>query len=256
MDKKSDNSKNHDWLLIIIGLIVLIFFFYSYQSIIKTESLNLTLRKEHFVRAITALAQPDLSDRETNQYILSKMLETIQMAFLATIFSALLASLFTRISMRPSSNISKGLKLILQLLLAAVRSVHPLVTVIFIVILTGIGAESGVLALTIFSTAVLTEKFSEFAQGNMSISWPLLFKEIFPSLTFKHFSSNLLIASILGFMGAGGIGFFLQQHINLLDFHRASTGILACILVIGSFDLLGRANWRRIIKGLVPQVLE
>lgn len=256
METKTDNSKNRTWLYIIIGLAVLVFFVYSYQSIMKTESIYLTSRKGQLIRVLTALAQPDLSDSETNQYLSLKMLETIQMAFLATIISAIPASLLTFISARPSSSLGRGLKIILQLILAAVRSIHPLVTVIFVIILTGIRAKSGVIALTIFSTAVLTMNYTEFAQENISISWPLLFKKFFPSLTFKHFPSNLLISSILGFMGGGGIGFFLQQNINLLDYHRASMGILICIIIIGGFDLIGRANWRATIKHRLPQVEE
>jgi ABC-type phosphate/phosphonate transport system permease subunit len=57
---------------------------------------------------------------------------------------------------------------------------------------------------------------------------------------------NILIASVLGLMGGGGIGFLLVQDINLLDYGNASVAILACIIVIGSFDLLSRAVWRKI----------
>ncbi len=185
-----------------------------------------------------------------------KILETFQVAFLATLMSAVITSPLTFFSARPSSNWGRGLNFILQPFLAAVRAVHPLISVIFIIVLTGIRAKSGVLALTIFSTAVLYEKYTEFAQENMSFSWPLLFKGFFPSLTFKCFPYNILIASVLGFMGGGGIGFFLQQSIMILDYHNASTAILACIIVIGGFDLIGRANWRRVQKGRLPSVKE
>jgi len=256
MESKHNSPKTRTWLNIIIALAVLVFFVYSYQSIMNTESNYLTQRKDHLVRVLKALAQPELSDSETNQYLSLKMLETIQMAFLATIFGAVPASLLAFMSARPSSSIGRGFEKILSLILAAVRSIHPLVTVIFVIILTGIRAKSGVIALTIFSMAVLTVKYSEFAQENNSISWPILFKKFFPSLTLKHFPSNLLISSILGFMGGGGIGFFLQQHINLMDYRRASPGILLCIIVIGGFDLLGRANWRATIRQQLPQVEE
>jgi phosphonate transport system permease protein len=166
------------------------------------------------------------------------MFETFQISLLATFISSIIASLLTFFSARPTSIWGQVLKSIFQLVLATVRSIHPLISVIFIIVFTGINPKSGVLALTIYSTAVFTRVFSEYAQEHMSISWSRMFKFVFPGLTIKYLPSNILIASVLGFMGGGGIGFYLQQSINLLDYHNVSTGILACIIFIGGLDLI------------------
>ena len=78
--------------------------------------------------------------------------------------------------------------------------------------------------------------------------WKILFKVYFLGLAFKQLPVNILIATILGAVGAGGIGFILQQNINLLRYHDASTAIIACIIAIGSIDLISRAVWRQIPK--------
>jgi phosphonate transport system permease protein len=136
----------------------------------------------------------------------------------------------------------------LQPILSIVRSVHPLIITIPAIIVVGIGPTAGVLALTLFSTAALIGVFSEYTQQHTSLNWSLLFKAHFPSLAFKHLPINILIATILGFMGGGGIGFLLQQNLNLLNYGDASVAIVACIIVIGGIDLISRAIWRKIQK--------
>ena len=58
----------------------------------------------------------------------------------------------------------------------------------------------------------------------------------------------MLIASIIGINGGGGIGYPLEQLIGVLKFRNASVAILACIITIGSVDLLAHAVWRKIQK--------
>ena len=222
----------------------------------KIETIALPQRKVHIVRVLTALSKPNISNSETNRLVAIKMIETFQIAFLATTISALLASLLTFISARPSSIWGRVFNYILQPILAVVRAVHPLITCMFIILLAGIGSKSGVLALTVYSTAVLIGEFSEYAQGHMSLNWPLLFKVFFPGLTFKYLSVNFLIASVLGLIGGGGIGLSLIQSILLLDYHNAGTAILACIIAIGGLHLISRAVWFRVQKYNLPELIE
>ena len=104
------------------------------------------------------------------------------------------------------------------------------------VVFAGIGPTTGVLALTIFSAAVLIGNFSDYAMEHRPINWITLSKKYFPALTFKHLPVNILIATILGYVGGGGIGFLLFQQFNLLDYQAASATLLAIIVVIGSID--------------------
>jgi len=177
------------------------------------------------------------------------MWETIQMAFLATAMSAILAIAFTFLSARASSPWGRAFKFLLQPVLAAIRSVHPLITVIPVIILVGIGPTAGVLALTFFTTAILISDFSDYAHQQTSLNWTTLLKIHFPGLAFRRFPITIAIATVIGFMGAGGVGFFLQLWINLLNYHDASVALIAIIISIGSLDLLSRAVWQKIQKG-------
>lgn len=246
MDRQKESTKFKNGIKILFWLVFLAFFVYSFQTIMDFEHIAHPRRQESVIRILTALSKPDFSDDENNRRVAAQMWETIQIAFLATTIGAVLAIPFTFFTARPSSFLGRGFNILLQPILSAVRAVHPLIITIPAIVLVGIGPTAGVLALTLFSTAVLIGNFSEYAQQHISLSWNTLFKVHYPGLALKHLPINILIATVLGFMGGGGVGFLLQQHINLLNYGDASVAILACIIVIGSIDLLSRAIWRKI----------
>ena len=246
MDKQKDVTKIKNGIMILFWLIFLAFFIYSFQTIIDFEGITNPRRQESIIRVFTALSKPNFLEGETSRQVAEKMWETIQIAFLATTISAIIAIPFAFFSARPSSFWGHGFNILLQPVLSAVRAVHPLIISIPAIVFAGIGPTAGVLALTLFSTAVLIGNYSEYAQQHTSLNWGILFKVHFPGLAFKHLPVNILIATVLGFTGGGGIGFLLMQHLNLLYYGDASVAILACIIVIGSIDLLSRAVWRKI----------
>ncbi len=233
---------------ILFRIVFVVFFVASFWSIVDLDGLNSPRRWETVIRIFTALSQPNFSDPETVQVVLSKILETFEMGFLATTIGAVLATPFTYLTARSSSPWGKGFRILLEPVLLIVRSIHPLVGVIFAVTITGLGPAAGVLAIAIYSTAVLIGIFSEYAQEYRSLRWAELIKVYFPGLAFKHMPVNLLIATVIGFTGGGGIGFILQQKINLLNYRDASVVLIACIVMIGSIDLASRAVWRKILK--------
>jgi phosphonate transport system permease protein len=172
------------------------------------------------------------------------MWETIKIAFLATSISAIFAIPFTFFSARASSCWGRGFNILLQPILAAVRSVHPLIIVAPIaIVLAWIGPTAGVLALTLFSNCSVYCKLFRIAQQHTSLSWSVLLQVYFPGLAFRHFPINILIATVLGFLGGGGIGFSLQQDLSLLNYSDAGVAILAIIIASGSLDLLSRIVW-------------
>ena len=246
MDKYTESTKMRNGIKILFWLIFFAFFIYSFQNIMDFEEISNSRRQESFIRVLTALSKPNFLEGETSREVAEKMWETVQIAFLATTISAILAIPFTFFSARPSSFLGHGFNFLLQPFLSAVRAIHPLIFTIPAIILVGIGATAGVLALTLFSTAVLIGSYSEYAQQHKSLSWGILFKIYFPGLALKYLPINILIATVLGFMGGGGIGFLLQLNLNLLNYGDASVALLTCIIVIGSIDLLSRAIWRKI----------
>ena len=46
------------------------------------------------------------------------------------------------------------------------------------------------------------------------------------------------MSTIIGFVGGGGIGFLLQQWINLLQYNQAGTALLAIAVVVTILDMV------------------
>ncbi|HEY9710369.1 MAG TPA: hypothetical protein V6D48_19335 [Oculatellaceae cyanobacterium] len=245
---QKDIVRVKDGIQILFWLGFLSFFIYSFLTIMNFEDIAHPRRQESVIRILTALSQPNFIEGETSRQVVVKMWETIQMGFLATTISTVFAIPLTFFSARQSSFWGRGFNILLQPILSVVRALHPLIITMFTIVLAGIGPTAGVLALTFYSTAIFIGNFSEYAQQHTSLNWPTLFRVHFPGLALKHLPVNILIATILGFMGGGGIGFLLIQNINLLNYRDASVALVACIIAIGSIDLFSRAVWRNIQK--------
>ncbi len=145
------------------------------------------------------------------------------------------------------------------------RSIEPLIMVIVFAVWVGIGPFAGVLALSLHTTAALAKLFSE--QVESILSGPLeavratgatkiqtvvyaVIPQIVPpyiSFTMYRWDTNVRMSTIIGFAGGGGIGFLLQQNINLLNYRAASAQMLAIAIVVASMDYLSSQMRERVI---------
>jgi phosphonate transport system permease protein len=144
------------------------------------------------------------------------------------------------------------------------RSIEPLVMAILFVVWVGIGPFAGVLALGVHSIAALGKFFYEqiesidtgsveaiTAAGAKPIQvvvFSVLPQVIFPFLAFSFYrwTSNVGMSTIIGFVGGGGIGFLLQQWINLFLYNEAETALLAIAIVFITLDTLSAKIRKRI----------
>ncbi len=136
------------------------------------------------------------------------------------------------------------------------RSVEPLIMVIVFVVWVGIGPFAGSLALALHTTAALAKLYSEQVE-NIS-EGPLeavratgatrlqtvvyaVAPQIVPpyiSFTMYRWDINVRMSTIIGFAGGGGIGFVLQQNINLVQYRAAAVQMLAIAIVVASMDYI------------------
>ena len=144
------------------------------------------------------------------------------------------------------------------------RSIEPLVMAILFVVWVGIGPFAGVLALGVHSIAALGKLFYEqiesidtgsveaiTAAGAKPIQvvvFGVLPQVILPflALSFYRWTSNVGMSTIIGFVGGGGIGFLLQQWINLFHYNEAGTALLAIAIVLITLDTLSAKIRKRI----------
>jgi phosphonate transport system permease protein len=154
---------------------------------------------------------------------------------------------------------------IMRTILNATRSVEPLVMVIVFVAWVGIGPFAGALALALHTIAALSKLYSEQVESIMpgpleaiqatganrlqTIVYAVVPQIIPPyiSFTMYRWDINVRMSTIIGFAGGGGIGFLLQQNINLLDYRAASMQMLAIAIVVASMDYLSSTLRERFV---------
>ena len=136
------------------------------------------------------------------------------------------------------------------------RAIEPLIMVIVFAVWVGIGPFAGVLALTLHSVAALGKLYSEQAESILpgpieavtatganrlqTIVYGVIPQIIPPYIAFTiyRWDINVRLSTIIGFGGGGGIGFVLQQNINLLRYRQASVMMIAIALVVATLDFV------------------
>ena len=210
---------------------------------------------------------PDFSDFPL---ILDSLGETFQIAIVST-FIAVNLSLI--IALAASRNISPiWLVQLTRMFLNITRTLPSLIWAFLFVIFFGPTPIAGVCALTFYSLGYLGKFFSEsfesmdikVARGLKLIGanpiqaflyglWPNVKAQVW-SHSLWMLKYNIRSASIIGLVGAGGIGMELNKAMEMASGFQKVTTILICILVIVIFlDLLGQAIRRWITQKINPK---
>ena len=211
------------------------------------------------VKAVITWPEGPLQASETLLLTIEKMVETLFLALMATTFAILIA---IPLSLLASRNLMMGnflgtlIYYSVRTTLNLLRSIEPLVMAILFVVWVGIGPFAGVLALGVHSIAALVKLFSEQiesidtgpveaitavgANPIQVVVFGVLPQVILPflALSFYRWDINVRMSTIIGFVGGGGIGFLLQQWINLLQYNEAGTALLAIAIVVITLDTL------------------
>ena len=155
-----------------------------------------------------------------------------------------------------SLNVGLAIYTVTRTILNALRSVEALIMVIVFAVWVGIGPFAGVLALGLHTVAALAKLYSEQVEGiadgpleaviatganRLQMIIFAVVPQIVPpyiSFTMYRWDINVRMSTIIGFAGGGGIGFLLQQNINLLNYRAASAQIIAIAVVVSLMDYL------------------
>jgi phosphonate transport system permease protein len=178
--------------------------------------------------------------------------ETIQIAVVGTAVAALLALPLGFAAARNAA--PRWLFYWARSLLNAFRAVDTLVYALFFVAAVGLGPFPGVLAVMVYTATVLAKLYSEAieaiepgpveavrATGATTLQvlrWGVLPQLVpqFLSFTLYRFETNIRAAAVLGFVGAGGIGFYIQTYLRLLNYPAAATVLLVLIVLVMIVD--------------------
>ena len=180
--------------------------------------------------------------------------ETLKIAFVSTGFGCVislpLATLASRNLYRDSIAIP------FRFLLAAMRTLPSIIWAIFFVILVGLGPVSGVLAMTFYTIGYLGKLQYETIEGlsndpldaakamglnNSEIIQRVVIPETANNLIsqlFFMFEYNVRHGSVIGIVGAGGIGYYISTYLKFLQYDKVIALLLILFVVVVFIDLI------------------
>lgn len=196
---------------------------------------------------------------------LKLLFETFNMALLATLIGSSLALLLSFLAAKntaPNSFIYFTTRRVLEFF----RGVPEIIFAILFVWALGIGPIAGIIAMTLHTTGSLGKLFSEVHEnsdirprealkasgGNWLSEMKFgLLPQVLPNLIsyiLLRFEINIRASTILGFVGAGGIGQELYLVINFNYYEEVSAIILLIIFTVISIDLLSGYLRKNVIE--------
>ncbi len=210
----------------------------------------ITDSSKYFGDILSRMLPPDFSN--LNQLIYA-MFETIEIAFLGTFIAIVLSiplGLFSARNLAPNYFVY----IICKTIVIFFRAIPEFIIAMILVIAIGFGAMPGVLALGLHTMGFLAKFYAEDiehinkgpidalkssgATKSQIISFGVI-PQILPSFVANNLyilDRNVRMATMLGIVGAGGIGYELQSSFRMFEYERVSAIIILIFVTIFLID--------------------
>jgi len=203
---------------------------------------------------------PDFGDW---RHCAAEMLVTLQIALWGTALAIVCA---VPLSLLASANIAPAwVNQPVRRVLDGCRAINEMVFALLFVVAVGLGPFAGVLALWVHTTGVLAKLFSEAveaidpqpvegiratgAHALEEIAYGVI-PQVLPlwiSYTLYRFESNVRSASVVGMVGAGGIGMVLWDVIRAFEYRQTAAVLLMLVVSVSLIDLLSAQLRKRLV---------
>jgi len=203
---------------------------------------------------------PNFSDW---RYYLQEMVITFEIALWGTALAILCAVPFGLLA---SSNITPWwVHQPIRRLLDSFRAINEMVFALLFVVVVGLGPFAGVLALWVHTTGTLSKLFSEAVEAidphpvegiRATGAHPIeeivygVIPQVMPlwiSYSLYRFEANVRSASVVGMVGAGGIGMVLWDVIRGFQYGETAAVLLILVVSVSVIDLLSAQLRKRMI---------
>jgi len=189
---------------------------------------------------------------------------TFQIATLGSLLAALMALPLAMLVAR-NLRAPRLLALAAKTVLDVARAVHTLVFGLILVGIVGLGPTAGVLAIALHSMGTYGKLFAESIEsldmaavdavratgaGEAQVFFHGVWPSVLPQLLSHHlyvWEFNIRDSTILGLIGAGGLGLLISEAVSLFQWSRLATLLIVVVVLVMVFDALSR----RIRKALL-----
>lgn len=187
--------------------------------------------------------------------VVFSIIETLQMAVIGTSLAIVLSLPFGLLAARNTSP-HPWVYQATRLFLNANRAIPEIIFALIFVAAVGLGPFGGVMALAVGSVGSLSKVYAESIEAidpqqvlavraTGSSALQVFLYSVIPqamplmaSYSLLFFEHNVRSATILGLVGAGGIGFTLQKYMSLFQYHYLMGALILIILMVTVVDRL------------------
>jgi phosphonate transport system permease protein len=188
-------------------------------------------------------------------FYLHALLETIGLALIGTLTAAIIAFPLGILAARNATG-SRLLHLLLHRAFDIIRGIDRFVWALIFVRVVGLGPFAGALAIAVSNIGAFGKLFSEsFEAGDsrpvegvlstggakaMAVRFAMI-PQVFPvilSQVLYYFESDTRSATVIGIVGAGGIGLVLYEEIRTLEWQHVACLILMILVTVAAIDAL------------------
>lgn len=243
---KKIKLKDHtsDRFLMCIVYTVLVIFFVSLYKL----NLNFSRIINGFSRLSEVLIEFTKVDFSVAPHVLVAVWESFEIGFLATIVGVIVGlplAFLTADNTAPNKHLAN----IIKVYISVIRAVPNLIWAVIYVSAIGLGPFSGVMGLSAHTIAYLTKAYMQCIEdiGDESIhalkcvgaSWINIMKlavvpktkRALTAWTILRLETNIASSSVVGIVGAGGLGYILSNYIRRYDYSSAGTALLTLIIL-------------------------
>lgn len=241
-DHSVQKPRSRTWLIMLVLLGVV------WGSVVVTEfDIGIIIRRGHqFTVILQKIFNPDWSYFPK---VLPPLLDTIKMSVMGSVIGSTLAlpfAVFASTNINPSG----ASVAVLRVLLNIVRTLPTLVIASICALIFSLGTFAGTVAITIFTFGIVSKMLYESIEtidmgafealealgaSKFQAFWSGCFPQILPtylSHSLYSFEINIRAASILGYVGAGGLGILINERIGWRDYESLGTLLIALFVVV------------------------
>lgn len=209
-----------------------------------------------------------LKPSKTLFLVLEKIVETVFLALMGTSLAIIVAiplSFLGARNLMTKNPLGTTIYFATRTFFNIMRSIEPLILAIVFTVWVGLGPFAGVMALALHSVAALGKLYSEQIEsidpgpieaitatgaGPLQVVRYAVVPQIVPpfiAFTIYRWDTNVRMSTVIGFVGGGGIGFVIQQYINLLQYRQAATAVWAITIVVAALDYLSAVVREKVV---------
>jgi phosphonate transport system permease protein len=189
------------------------------------------------------------------QYLVTPAIETLQIAIWGTLLGVVLAlpvCFFAARNLSPHAGIFHALRQVLNVM----RGINEIILALIFVAAVGLGPFAGVLAIAVHGAGMLgkffAEAIEEIDEGPLDalraagagtfqrIVFGVL-PQVLPAwvgVILYRFETNIRVSTVLGMVGAGGIGFELISSMKLFKYEDTATCVVVILVLVLGADLI------------------